>query len=108
MDRISGEGHSFENLLAAYGDQTVMYQGTNLPIAMLLVLDLTTREGRPDHISKLYHAKIGDLFHDGTLRGVVILRLPGRRIAPSDATEWAAKTKSKPRASNAKQQRKRV
>jgi hypothetical protein len=99
---------SFENLLAAYGDQTMMYQATNLPIAMLLVLDLTTREGRPDHISKLYHAEVGDLFHDGTLRGVVILRLPGRRIAPSDATERAAKTKSKPRPSNAKQQRKRV
>ena len=35
---------SFPNLLASYCDQTILYQNTNIPVGILLVL-LTTREG---------------------------------------------------------------
>ncbi|BAQ49553.1 hypothetical protein Maq22A_1p36790 (plasmid) [Methylobacterium aquaticum] len=80
------EDASFEALQAAYGDQASMYGTTNVPIAILLVLDLTTREGRADHLPKLYRPVTGDLFGDGTQRGLLIIRVPARRIAPSVRT----------------------
>lgn len=87
------ENASFEALAKAYGHQTAMYQTTNIPIGILLVLDLTTQEGRADHIDRLYRPIIGDLLGDGTNRGLLIVRVPGRRITPSAATV-AAKRKS--------------
>ncbi len=67
------EDASFEALQAAYGDQASMYGTTNVPIAILLVLDLTTREGRADHLAKLYRPVTGNLFGDGTQRGLLII-----------------------------------
>jgi len=89
---------SFPNLLASYGDQTVLYQNTNIPVGILLVLDLTTREGLPGHLGTLYHPEVGDLFKDGVTRGVLVVRVPARKLSPSAATVTAKKRLSAGRA----------
>ncbi|MCP1548425.1 MULTISPECIES: hypothetical protein [Methylorubrum] len=96
------EDASFENLLASYGDQTALYQNTNLPIGILLVLDLTTKGGLSGHFRTLYRTEVGDLLGDGTRRGVLIVKVPGRRIAPSAATVEAVKRVSKAKTEAAK------
>lgn len=93
---------SFENLLASYGDQTTLYQNTNVPIGILLVLDLTTKGGLSGHFRTLYRTAVGDLLRDGTIRGVLMVRIPGRRIAPSAATEEATTKISKAKTAAAK------
>jgi hypothetical protein len=82
---------SFENLLTAYGEQTALYQITNIPIGILLVLDLTTSNGLSGDLRTLYKPAIGDLLKDGVSRGVLIVRVPTRRISPSAATVAAKK-----------------
>lgn len=82
---------SFDNLLASYGEQTALYQITNIPIGILLVLDLTTRDGLSGDLRTLYKPVIGDLLKDGVKRGVLIVRVPARRITPSAATVAAKK-----------------
>jgi hypothetical protein len=89
------EDASFENLLASYGDQTTLYQYTNLPIGILLVLDLTTKDGLSGHFRTLYWTEVGNRLGDGTRRGVLIVKVPGRRTAPSAATVEAVKRVSK-------------
>ncbi len=96
---------SFANLLASYGDQTALYQNTNIPVGMLLVLDLTTSEGLPGHFRTLYHPKVGELFGDGLLRGVLVVRVPARKIPPSAATERAKRAISAARAEKRRQER---
>lgn len=81
---------SFEALLGHYGDQTAIYQMTNVPLGILLVLDLTTKGGVSDHLKNLYKPVSGDLFKDGVMRGVLIVRVPAQRITPSEATVAAA------------------
>jgi len=82
---------SFESLIADYGEQTAMYQMTNVKLGILLVLDLTpdARLGRP--LCQCYRPIVGDVMRDGTLRGVLVVRLPGNRMTPSEATETASK-----------------
>lgn len=85
---------SFDNLLVSYGEQTALYQITNIPIGILLVLDLTTRGGISGDIRTLYKPVVGDLLKDGIDRGVLIIRVPARRISPSAATKAAKKRAS--------------
>ncbi|MCJ2109807.1 hypothetical protein MKK64_01025 [Methylobacterium sp. E-025] len=85
------EDASFDHLLAAYGDQTALYQNTNIPIGILLVLDLTTVGGLSGHLKTLYKPVVADLFGDGVKRGVLILRIPAKRVPPSTATVEAKK-----------------
>lgn len=96
---------SFANLLASYGDQTGLYQNTNIPVGILLVLDLTTKGGLPGHFRTLYHPEVGDLFSDGMLRGVLVVRVPSRKIPPSAATERAKREISAARAEKRRQAR---
>ncbi|QFU14727.1 hypothetical protein [Microvirga thermotolerans] len=88
------EDASFPNLLRSYGDQTALYQTTNIPVGILLVLDLTTRDGKPDHFKQLYKPIVGNLLNDGTTRGVLVVKIPARKITPSGATEKAKKLKT--------------
>lgn len=81
---------SFEALLGHYGDQTAIYQTTNVPLGILLVLDLTTKGGVTDHLKNLYKPVSGDLFRDGVMRGVLIIRVPALRLTPSEATVAAS------------------
>lgn len=91
------EDASFENLIASYGAQTTLYQNTNIPIGILLVLDLTTREGLSGHFRTLYRTEVGDLLRDGTTRGVLMVKVPARRVDPSTATAEATRRISKAR-----------
>lgn len=86
---------SLENLIASYGAQTTLYQNTNIPIGILLVLDLTTRDGLSGHFRTLYRTEIGDLLRDGTTRGVLVVKIPARRVDPSTATREATSRISK-------------
>jgi hypothetical protein len=91
------EDASFENLIASYGAQTTLYQNTNIPIGILLVLDLTIRDGLSGHFRTLYRTEVGDLLHDGTTRGVLVVKVPARRVDPSTATAEATRRISKAR-----------
>ena len=94
---------SFDGLLASYGDQTVIYQTTNVKLGVMMVLDLTEPHENLGHIDLYYATRTGDLLGDGTNRGVVIIKVPGRRGTPSNATKIAkSKEGKKVRAAKAK------
>jgi hypothetical protein len=84
---------SFEVLVTKYSEQTAMYQTTNLRAGILLVLDLAPRESLLPHISTLYKAFVRDIMRDGTKRGIVVIRVPGNRVSPSEATRTAKSRK---------------
>lgn len=86
---------SFDNLLASYGEQTAIYQATNVKLGMMLVLDLSKKNSRLAHMDTWYDTRIGDLLDDGTDRGVLIVKIPGRRETPSTATVAAKARKGK-------------
>ncbi|HWD12545.1 MAG TPA: hypothetical protein VG519_04240 [Pseudochrobactrum sp.] len=88
---------SFDNLIASYGDQTVLYQTTNVKLGVLLVLDLTQIHAVWPDFEKLYETRVGDFLADGTVRGVVIIKVPGRRGTPSNASSEAKTKKGKER-----------
>lgn len=98
ITEIKGEEDaSFENLIASYGAQTTLYQNTNIPIGILLVLDLTTRGGLSGHFRTLYRTEVGDLLRNGTTRAVLVVKVPARRVDPSTATAEAVRRISKAR-----------
>ncbi|WP_374497312.1 hypothetical protein [Vogesella indigofera] len=82
---------SFDRLLTAYGDQTVIYQATNIKLGVMLVLDLSNDHSKLSHMDTWYTTRCGDLLGDGTERGVLIVKIPGRRGTPSAATVAAKK-----------------
>ncbi|TBY27434.1 hypothetical protein [Rhizobium leguminosarum] len=85
---------SFDNLLTSYGEQTAIYQATNVKLGVMLVLDLSKDNSRLAHMDTWYETRIGDLLGDGTERGVLIIKVPGRRGTPSAATVAAKKKKA--------------
>jgi hypothetical protein len=82
---------SFDALLENYGEQTAAYQNTNVPLGMLLALDLTKNQSVGQHISALYSAAVGDFLDDGVRRGVLVVKIPGNRISPAVATQRGRK-----------------
>ncbi|MFD1745795.1 hypothetical protein ACFSE1_10015 [Rhizobium helianthi] len=85
---------SFDNLMLSYGDQTAIYQATNVKLGVMLVLDLSKPHLKLAHMDKCYETRTGDLLGDGTLRGVLVVRIPGRRGVPSAATVAAKSSKA--------------
>lgn len=77
---------SFDALLENYGEQTTAYQNTNVPLGMLIALDLTKDQSVGQHISTLNTAAVGDFLGDGVCRGVLVVKIPGNRISPAVAT----------------------
>ncbi|NTE82173.1 hypothetical protein G6M16_010675 [Agrobacterium tumefaciens] len=84
---------SFDNLMLSYGDQTVIYQATNVKLGVMLVLDLSKPHLKLAHMDTWYETRTGDLLGDGTHRGVLVVRIPGRRGVPSAATLVAKSAK---------------
>ncbi|MCK1603475.1 hypothetical protein IVB02_19015 [Bradyrhizobium sp. 166] len=82
---------SFDALLESYGEQTTAYQNTNVPLGMLMALDLTRHQSVGQHISVLLRAAVGDFLDDGVRRGVLVVKVPGNRISPAVATERGRK-----------------
>ena len=81
---------SFEALVQHYAAQTTDYQNTSVRLGFLLVLDQTEiRKSGTPHISTLVRpAKVlrDDEFEE---RLVVMVKVPGRRLTPSDQTKAA-------------------
>lgn len=88
---------SFDNLLTSYGEQTAIYQATNVKLGVMLVLDLSKKNDRLAHMDTWYDTRVGDLLDDGTQRAVLIVKIPGRRETPSTATVAAKARKGKSR-----------
>jgi hypothetical protein len=82
---------SFDALLENYGEQTVAYQNTNVPLGMLIAMDLTKDQSVGQHISTLHRAAVGDFLEDGVRRGVLVVKIPGNRISPAVATQRGRK-----------------
>lgn len=89
---------SFDNLIASYADQTVIYQTTNVKLGVMMVLDLSKDHCRLGHMDTWYETRTGDFLGDRTERGVLIVKIPGRRGTPSAATVAAKRrnVKGKP------------
>lgn len=82
---------SFDALLENYGEQTAAYQNTNVPLGMLMALDLTRCQSVGEHISALHRAAVGDFLDDGVRRGVLVVKVPGNRISPAVARQRGRK-----------------
>jgi hypothetical protein len=82
---------SFDALLENYGEQASAYENTNVPLGMLLALDLSKKQSVGQHISSLYKPFVGDFLEDGVTRGVLVVKIPGNRISPAVATERGRK-----------------
>jgi len=74
---------SFDNLEQCYSTQGVEYQNTNVRLGILLVLDLTKKDGGVSHIES--QVKVVDVLRPGEdcPRSLVIVKVPGRRKTPS-------------------------
>lgn len=74
---------SFDHLKKKYAAQGTEYQNTNARLGILLVLDLTPKDGEVGHITSL--VKVVDIVRQGEAspRNLVIVKVPGRRKTPS-------------------------
>lgn len=63
--------------------QTAAYQGANIPIGFLAVLDLRPRTGPTPHLSKCFGVVVLDDPDLGTPRHIVTMTMPGNRTRPS-------------------------
>lgn len=91
---------SFDNLLSSYGDQTVIYQTTSVKLGAMLVLDLSKDHSKLNHMDTWYATRTGNLLGDGTERGLLMIKIPGRRGTPSAATRAAKKSTMRSKSSS--------
>ncbi|WP_438025751.1 hypothetical protein [Sorangium sp. So ce233] len=83
---------SFDGLERFYAAQTTDYQNVSVRLGFLLVLDQTeVRTGGTPHISTLFRPTMVVRKDEAEPRYVVIFRLPGRRLIPSDLTKRSKK-----------------
>ncbi|MBP68831.1 MAG: hypothetical protein CME41_02655 [Haliea sp.] len=82
---------SFDALEKAYSSQAMDYQNISARLGFLLVLDQTDRDGAAMHISEL--VKSVELIRKGETqpRFLVIIKVPGERLRPSEQTKLAKK-----------------
>jgi hypothetical protein len=84
---------SFDAIADSYAAQSTDYQNVSIRLGFLIVLDLvaTKTEGTP-HISTLFQTR--DVIRTGEAvpRSITMVKVPGRRMRPSDLTK-AAKSK---------------
>ncbi|WP_227440320.1 hypothetical protein [Methylobacterium sp. W2] len=76
-------------LVDRYGPQAISYQGTNVALSMLMVLDLYDRAGAQADIRDqidVHHRTVAD---SSVESAVVLFRVQGRRQTPSDVTKAA-------------------
>jgi hypothetical protein len=81
---------SFETLAKAYAAQTTDYQNVSVRLGFLLVLDQTElRVSGTPHISTLVRAQLIMRKDESEPRLIVTVKVPGRRLRPSDLTKAA-------------------
>jgi hypothetical protein len=84
---------SFENLIQSYALQATEYQNVGIRVGFLLVLDLSkTRKGGTPHISELISPFPVPREGESHPRWLVVVKVPGRRVRPSDLTREARST----------------
>jgi hypothetical protein len=101
IKRETNDG-SFDALLRSYATQTTDYQNVSVRLGFLLVLDLTERrsQGTP-HLRDLVRPCPVIRAGESEGRLVVVVKVPGRRLRPSDLTKATfAREVSKKRAAN--------
>ncbi|MFM9940144.1 MAG: hypothetical protein ACKVP7_11700 [Hyphomicrobiaceae bacterium] len=87
--RISAElkreerDRSDEQLVDDYGPQAISYQGTNVPICFLMVLDLFDRGGSQAHLREQVTVHHRTPAGTRTPHTIVLVRIQGRRKSPS-------------------------
>jgi hypothetical protein len=69
-------------LVDEYGPQAITYQGTNVSLTMLMVLDLFDRKGAQPDIREQITAHHRLMAGSATENTVVLLRVQGRRHTP--------------------------
>lgn len=86
---------SFEALLRLYAAQTTEYQNVSVRLGFLLVLDQTElrSKGTP-HLRNLVKACSVRRAGESEERLVVVVKVPGRRLRPSDLTKMSAAKRS--------------
>lgn len=83
---------SFDALEKAYSAQATDYQNVSIRLGLLLVLDQTERRiGGTPHISTLVRTSAILRKGETDPRMLVIVKVPGRRLLPSDLTKAAKK-----------------
>ncbi|WP_080432256.1 hypothetical protein [Burkholderia ubonensis] len=94
---------SFDALATSYAAQTTDYQNVSIRLGVLLVLDLATpsRQGTP-HLTSLFSVTQIQRPNENEPRLVLVVKVPGRRRAPSDLTKLAKSTIGNRRAPRAK------
>ena len=62
--------------------QTAAYQQTDVRLGALAILDLTNRPAGSPHLNQCFEVR-SQTFADGDSRRVVVVRVPGNRLVPS-------------------------
>jgi hypothetical protein len=71
-------------LVDAYGPQSMAYQGTNVPLCILIVLDLVDRGGGQPPLREQVSVHHRTPKASQTEHAVVLVRIQGQRKTPSD------------------------
>ena len=81
---------SFDALETSYAAQTTDYQNVSIRLGVLLVLDLATpnRQGTP-HLTSLFSVATIRRPNEDEARMMLVVKIPGRRRAPSELTKLA-------------------
>jgi len=82
---------SFDALEKAYSSQAMDYQNISARLGFLLVLDQTDRDGAAMHISELVKSVVLIRKGETQPRFLVIVKVPGERLRPSEQTKLAKK-----------------
>jgi hypothetical protein len=102
-----GTDCTFENLRRIYGGQSTDYQNVSVRLGFLLVLDQCEirTEGTP-HITELIHTTTVIRTAESVSRHIVIIKVPGRRVVPSELSKIAKckKAGSRTRGRSSKQE----
>jgi hypothetical protein len=77
-----------------YIGQTMAYQGTSAKLGFLFVLDLSNNDGGIGAFETNVKLKVSES-PEGIKRGVVILRMPGNRVTPSNIKQQKKVPKTK-------------
>ncbi len=87
---------SFEALERSYATQATDYQNISIRLGFLLVLDLVeVKTGGPLHFSDLVKTSTVTRKGESEPRRLVIIKVPGRRLSPSETTRQAKKSTPK-------------
>lgn len=75
---------SFDNIIESYASQTTEYQNTGIRLGILLVLDLTEKKHGVAHVTEQVQAYAIQRVNEKSKRGIVIVRIPGNKLRPSE------------------------